>query len=239
MDNYLTTQTKSGSMNIYTSSRQDSAKLPVVIVLQEAFGINSHIKNVCQRLASAGYLALAPELYHREGQHVTFDYSEKDRFMPYLGRLNNAGLLEDVQATIEFSQTLPNADNQNLFTMGFCMGGFTSMLSAVNFKLNGAISFYGAGVVNPRAGIGFKPFLELLANSCPLLLFYGEDDISIPEADRFAIRNELDQNHVPHEMLVFGKSDHGFFCDERRTFHKSAADQAWKKSLEWMQSLKR
>lgn len=238
MENYLTVQTASGPMAMFLAARESSEAMPVVIVLQEAFGVNSHIKDVCLRLAAQGYLALAPELFHREALHLTFDYTEKDRYMPYLGKLTNQGLLEDVASCIVFLKMHPFADHRNIFTLGFCMGGFTSLLAATVNNLRGAISFYGAGVVQERAGIGFKPFVEQLKFChCPLLLFFGESDISISEADRFAIRTALESNHVPHEMQVFGKSDHGFFCDERKTYNSTSASLAWNKCLGWMKNL--
>lgn len=239
MENYLTVETKDGAMQVYFASEETHDLLPVVIVCQEAFGVNHHIKDVCQRLAKAGYLALAPELFHREGAHITIPYNERSQIMSYLGKLTNENLLEDVKATWQFLEKLPHADQQNVFTLGFCMGGFTSLQAAIKLPLRGAISFYGAGVVHERAGIGFKPFhRELAQTQCPLLLIYGEEDVSIPEGDRFAIKSVLDEAHVPHEILVFGKSDHGFFCDERKTYHASAAQEAWKKTLGWMEKLK-
>jgi carboxymethylenebutenolidase len=238
MENYLNVETKEGPMDIFTCAPEGDQKLPVVIVLQEAFGVNHHIKDVCQRLAGEGYLVLAPELYHRVERHLSVSYTDREKIFPLLQELTNEALLHDLEATIHFVWSLPRADIRNVFTMGFCMGGFTSLLAATHFPLRGAISFYGGGVVNKRKGIGFSPILNQLPDSkSPLLLFFGESDASIPESDRFAIRKVLDEAHVPHEMHVFGEADHGFFCDERKTYHQVAAKAAWKKSLEWMKQL--
>lgn len=238
MENYLSVETKDGPMDIFTCAPEGDQKLPVVVVLQEAFGVNHHIKNVCQRLAKEGFFVLAPELYHRVERHLTVSYTDRDKIFPLLQDLSNAKLLRDLEATIHFVWNLPRADIRNVFTLGFCMGGFTSLLAAIHFPLKGAISFYGSGVVSNRKGIGLSPILnELTGSKAPLLLFFGESDASIPESDRFAIRRVLDEAHVPHGMQVFGEADHGFFCDERKTYNQAAAKAAWKKALEWMRQL--
>lgn len=240
MENYLTVQTQDGPMSVFMAAPAHGPHPhPVVIVLQEAFGVNAHIKDICGRFAQAGYVAMAPELFHREGKHLHFEYSDKTGFLSQMEKLSNKSLLEDVRETMNFLHSLPDVDKKNVFTVGFCMGGFTSLLAATELTLRGAVAFYGAGVVHAREGIGYRPFLEKLPHvRCPLLLFYGEEDVSIPEADRHAMRAVLDEAHVPHEMIVFGGADHGFFCDERKVFDPKAASVAWKKTLSWMESLK-
>jgi carboxymethylenebutenolidase len=139
---------------------------------------------------------------------------------------------------MNFLSNIPNADSSRVFTIGFCVGGFASLLAATELPLTGAISFYGAGLVRPREGLKLSPFVEKLADvKCPLLMFFGEQDASIPEADRFEIRKVLDENHVPHEMIVYGEADHGFFCNERKTYHAASAKNAWEKSLLWIRTL--
>ena len=236
-ENYLTIGTPSGSMSVFTAA-PEGKKCPVIIVIQEIFGVNSHIKEVCRRLAKEGFLAMAPEIFHRSGNHVTADYTEKEAIMPLFRLLTNESLVSDIRDVISFLPELACADTNKIFTLGFCVGGFASVLAATELPITGAVSFYGAGVVRPREGLNISPYLEKLAEiKCPLLLFYGEKDVSIPESDRFEIRRVLDENHVPHEMVVFGHADHGFFCDERRTYHQESASVAWKKTLQWVRSL--
>lgn len=238
MENYLTVGTPAGAMPVYTAAPEKKDHCPVIIVIQEVFGVNHHIQDICRRFAKEGYLALAPEIFHRKGQHITAPYGEREAIMPLLGMLTNEDLVSDIRDVISFLPELPNADTAKVFTVGFCVGGFASLLAATELPLQGAVSFYGAGLVRPREGLKLSPFVEKLsASKCPLLLFFGEQDASIPEADRFEIRRVLDENHVPHEMMVFGEADHGFFCDERKTFHRTSAQTAWDKTLNWLQSL--
>lgn len=240
MENYLTVPTNDGDMCTFVvAPPSPETKCPVVIVFQEAFGVNGHIRSICQRLAQEGFLAIAPELYHRQGKHLQFDYSDKSGFLSQMEKLSNTFLLEDTRATLEFLKSIPSADLQNVFTLGFCMGGFTSLLSATEFPLRGAVSFYGAGVVRERPGIGLKPFVSALSQSkAPLLMFFGEEDVSISESDRSAIHSVLSETHISHEMVVFGQADHGFFCDERKTFHHASATRAWEKTIFWLNHLK-
>lgn len=238
-ENYLTIGTPSGAMSVFTAALEESyRRLPVIIVIQEIFGVNDHIKEVCRRFAREGYLALAPELFHRQGKHVTAPYGAREVVMPLLGSLSNEDLISDVRDVMNFLPELPAANPEKVFAIGFCVGGFAAVLAATELPLSGAISFYGAGVVRPREGILLRPYLEKLPGvKCPLLFFFGERDASITEVDRFEIRRVLDENHVPHEMDVFGDADHGFFCDERKTYQKAAADTAWERTLAWLKPL--
>ena len=209
-----------------------------MIVIQEIFGVNHHIKEVCRRFAREGYLAMAPEIFHRKGKHITAEYGSRDAIMPFLSTMKNEDLISDVRDVMDFLPEIPHADAANVFIVGFCVGGFASVLAATELSLSGAISFYGAGVVRSREGISLRPYLDKLADvKCPLLLFYGEMDASIPESDRFEIRRVLDENHVPHEFVVYGHADHGFFCDERKSFNAEASQDAWKKVLSWTSEL--
>lgn len=234
MENFLTVGTPSGAMSVFVSA-PEGKKSPVVIVIQEVFGVNEHIKSVCKRLASEGYTAVAPEIFHRMGPHVTAAYGDRDAIMPLLGKLSHDDLLSDIRDVISFLPELPSADASKVFALGFCVGGFASLLAATQLPLAGSVAFYGAGVVRPREGLKLTPFVEKLADvKCPLLLFYGEKDVSIPESDRFEIRRVLDENHVPHELILFGDADHGFFCDERKSYHAASARSAWEKTLNWL-----
>lgn len=235
MENYLKISTPSGPMNVFCSSSNEEIKTPVVIILQEAFGVNGHIKEICRRLSKEGYLTLAPELYHRSSHHLVIDYDQKEKIYPELEKLNNQHILDDLRSILHFLPELPHADSQQVFLLGFCIGGFAALLGACQLKLKGCISFYGAGIVRKREGIGVDPILkELQFSKCPLLLFYGEEDISIPFRDRFAIQAILDSAHIPHTMNVFTDADHGFFCHERKVYNEKAAEEAWVKTLEFL-----
>lgn len=234
--NFLTAETASGLMDVYVSSPIAEQKLPVVIVLQEAFGVNHHIRSICDRLASQGFFAAAPDLFHREGRRIEVPYTDRRSFMPLLGNLKNSEIIEDVRDTLKFLEDLPTPDLSNVSTMGFCVGGFASALVATELNLKKMISFYGGGMVHRRDGIGLEPIVEKLGKiRSPCLFFFGGKDASISHDDIGTIEKKLSSSGVPFEVDIFETSDHGFFCDERKTYNQVDASIAWKKSIRFLQ----
>jgi carboxymethylenebutenolidase len=202
-----------GIMDIYIARPANKEKAPVVIVLQEAFGVNAHIRSVCDRLAEEGFLAAAPDLYHREGRRIEIDYVERKNMMPLLGKLTNQRIIQDVRAAINFLEQIPSADIQNVNTIGFCVGGFASVLSATKLRVGKMISFYGGGMVHPREGISLTPILS--------------DDVGL-------IEQKLTSSKVKFDVVIYPNSDHGFFCDERKSFDSESAENAWNKTLSFL-----
>ena len=231
--NFLTAETKSGLMDIYVAS--PALKAPVVIVLQEAFGVNHHIRSICDRLAENGFLAAAPELFHRQGRKIEVAYAERQSIYPLLHKLTNQGIIQDIRDTINFLDNLPLADIREVATLGFCMGGFASALAATELNIKKAVSFYGSGIVRPREGFELKPFAPKLSQvKAKTMFFFGGKDASIPEEDVTVIRAELKKSKSSHSVMVFENSDHGFFCDERKSYDAEAAETAWGKTLEFL-----
>lgn len=232
MSNFLSIETRSGVMDVYAASVEGLTPKPVVIVIMEAFGVNKHIQDVCQRLAKEGFYALAPDLYHRSGRKITVEYGDK-KFLDYMSELTNKAVVDDIRETMTFLENIRGADSQNIFVMGFCVGGFSTMLAATKLPIQGAISFYGAGMVREREMFQLKPIVNDLAQiKCPTLLFFGDKDESIPQNDIQAVETILKENNQDFEIVIYPDSEHGFFCDQRKSFNHSAASKAWKKSLE-------
>lgn len=230
--NFLTVETNTGLMDVYVASPTDGEKYPVVIVLQEAFGVNSHIKDICHRLAAEGFLAAAPELYHREGRHLIASYEDRKAFMPLMGTLTNKGIVDDVRRTLNFLENLPAADLAKVHCIGFCVGGFAAALCATKLKLNKMVSFYGGGIVHAREGILLTPLMEdLKLIKTKSLFFFGGQDASIPMDDIQLIKEKLIKEKVPAEVVVYPEANHGFFCNERKSFNHEAAEAAWKVTM--------
>lgn len=235
MNNFLTAETNEGLMDIFVAAPSKEQKHPVVIVLQEAFGVNHHIQSICLRLAQAGFLAIAPDLFHREGRRITVDYSNRKDIMPLLHKLTNDGIVSDVKETVKFLETLPHADTDEINVIGFCVGGFASALVATELDIKRMIAFYGAGMVRPREGFALQPIVNHLKKiKAQSLFFFGGADASIPKEDRDAIKRSLEEGKVDFEIVTFDKSDHGFFCDERKTFDAESAPKAWEKTLTFL-----
>ena len=233
MENYLTIPTPQGLMDAFVSAPGDVHQAPVMVVLQEAFGVNSYIKDICRRFSALGFFAVAPELYHRQGRHLQIPYNGRKLFQPLMAGLTNESILSDVRSVMEFLPSLPEVDHQRIYIVGFCLGGFASALCATEFTLKGAISFYGAGMVRPREGLNLTPFTEKLTQiTCPSLFFFGGQDASIPPTDIIELRKFLE--HQECIIKIFPQSDHGFFCHERKSYDPKASAEAWKIIKDWL-----
>jgi carboxymethylenebutenolidase len=230
--------TPGGPMDLHGFLPDSTAgRLPAIIVLQEAFGVNPHMKRVCRRVAQAGYAAFSPELFHRSGKGLEFGYDEFPRIRPIFAGLTNAMILEDLQAAYSHIAGRPDVDPARIASWGFCLGGWASALAACELPVAAAVSFYGGGMVNPRPGIGFTPIIDRFPSiRCPLLLVYGAKDQGIPPADIDAVRARLTSLGKDYEIEVYPEGGHGFFCEDRAAYDRSSAEAAWTRATGWLAS---
>lgn len=234
---FVTCESKQGAMNIYLSRPHEKSNGPVVIVLQEAFGVNHHIQSICDRLAEVGFIVAAPELFHRLGKHIEISYTDRDQIMNFLSKLTNQNIIADVREAINFLDRELGINTRNLYSLGFCVGGFASVLSATKLNIQKMVSFYGAGLVHSREGIGTEPILGDLKNiKSQCLFFYGEKDMSIPKEEREQIQKTLKENKVKFKMEVFPDSGHGYFCDERGSFNAEDANKSWAALIQFLKN---
>ena len=204
-----------------------------VVVVQEAFGVNPHIEDVAGRLASAGYLAVAPHLYHRTGDPVV-GYGEYDKLAPHMQALGERGILDDVDAALGFLAEW-GVTPARTGIVGFCMGGTVTFLTAVRRSLGAAVTFYGGGVGQGRFGLA--PLVELAPGlSTPWLGLYGDKDKSIPVADVEALRAAAARAPVDTDLVRYADAGHGFHCDVRADYHEASATDAWARTLAWFDS---
>jgi carboxymethylenebutenolidase len=233
----VTSATAEGPMDLhgFLPDAADRRRVPAVIVLQEAFGVNAHVRRVCRRVAELGYAAFAPELFHRSGRGLTFGYDEFPKVRAILGQLTTERILEDLRAAHGQVSGMAQVDPGRVAAWGFCMGGWASALAACELPLAAAISFYGGGMVRPREGIGFTPIVDRLGRArCPLLLVYGAKDPSITPEDIGAVRAALSAHGKPHEVEIYPEGGHGFFCEDRAAYHEASAAAAWKRAVDWL-----
>jgi len=212
-----------------------AARLPAIIVLQEAFGVNPHMKRVCRRVASAGYAAFSPELFHRSGRGLEFGYGEFPKIRPIFAGLTNAMVLEDLRAAYGHIALRPDVDPARIASWGFCLGGWASVLAACELPVAASVSFYGGGMVNPRPGIGFTPIIDRFPSiRRPLLLVYGALDQGITPADIEAVRSRLASLGKEFEVEIYPDGGHGFFCEDRAAYHQPSAEAAWTLATGWL-----
>jgi len=231
----VTLEARDGPMDAFQVIPEGDDPAPAVIIAQEAFGVNTHIKDVCRRFAREGYVALAPDMYHRTGRMLMFAYDDPKRREPF-SALTNEGIESDVNAALAHLGDLPQADAARIGIVGFCVGGFMAFLAACRADVATAVCFYGGGIVNRREGLKLEPLLsEADRIKVPVLCLFGEKDASIPLAEVEAIRKRLAMQPREHEVHVYPGAEHGFFCDERGSYKADAADDAWRRTVEWLE----
>ena len=218
------------SMDIYVAEPDGSSR-GAVIVLQEAFGVNPHIRDLCHRFAGAGYLAAAPHLYHRSGD-PELGYENMQDVMPFIMQLQADQIEADLEATFAHLESLGYADRQ-IGIIGFCMGGSISFVAGCYWELGAAISFYGGGIAQSRFGL--PPLFDLAPTlKTPWLGFFGDLDESIPTSEVEGLRDAVAKATPASEVIRYPEADHGFHCDARDSYHEASAKDGWERTLAWL-----
>jgi len=215
--------TPAGAMPAQLSRPAGAGPFPAVVVIQEAFGLNAHIKDVGQRLAGEGYVTIAPDVFHRGGRGRTAGYDELPKALQLMGELTDAGIVEDVRAAVDHLRTLPYVRADRIGITGFCMGGRVSFLAASKLPdaIAAAVPFYGGGIA-PEWTATVKH---------PVLAFFGDQDPFIPNEQVETLRAEAKRLGKPVEIVVYAGAPHGFFCNERDSYRPDAAKDAWARLL--------
>jgi carboxymethylenebutenolidase len=195
-----------------------------LLVFQEAFGVNAHIRHVTQRFAAAGYVAIAPELFHRTAPGFDCRYDEFAATMPHLKAITEQGLETDARAAFDWLAREGVADNAA--AVGYCLGGRAAFVANSAVPLRAAVSYYG-GNIPPL--IGRAPRL-----SGPMLFFWGGLDHHIPDEQRRAVITGVREANKVFVDVTFSGADHGFFCDARAAYQPQAALQAWHMTLAFL-----
>jgi carboxymethylenebutenolidase len=227
------TSSPDGPMRIYQADPGGNAR-GAVIVIQEAFGVNDHIRDVADRLAAEGWIAFAPDLFHRAGPDAVAPYGDFSKVLPLFEGLDDDGVLRDLDATVDVVHR-QGFDNPAIGTVGFCWGGRVTFLAALRRSLGAAVGFYGGGIVTGRFP-QFPPLIDAAgALKTPWLGLFGDEDQSIPVEDVERLRDAL-TNSAPVDFAVvrYSNSGHGFHCDARPdNYVEEAAKNGWARTLSW------
>ena len=220
--------TSDGKMDAYVAQPKNGGNFPGVVVIQEAFGVNDHIKKVTDRIAAEGYVAIAPDIYHRESERI-IPYSEMPKAIATMQRVVDGKAMEDVGAAIAHLKSQSNVKAGSVGVIGFCMGGRLTYLAAAHHAndVKCAVPYYGGGIPmgNP------SPLSRTKEIKCPMYLFFGAKDQLIPKEHVDQIKAELTANKVPFQLEVYPDAGHGFFCDDRAmSYNEGAAKDAWDKT---------
>ena len=199
-----------------------------IVVVQEAFGVNDHIEDVCRRLSSAGWLAVAPHLFHRTGD-PKLGYDDFSKVMPHMKELTVDGILTDVDAALE---VVTPAGGVGI--TGFCMGGTVALAVAARRDVGAAVTWYGGGVTEGR--FGFGPLVaEAKQLRAPWLGLFGDLDTGIPVEQVEELRTAAAASGQPTEIVRYAEAGHGFNCDIRDSYHEPSATDAWARMLAWFE----
>lgn len=188
-----------------------------IVVAQEIFGVNSHIRNVCDRLAAAGYVAVAPALFDRFVRDFECGYSpdEVAHARTFLGKIDWSKMLFDIEAGVNDVKSAGPVG-----VVGFCMGGSIAYLAATRLSgLSAAVAFYGGQIVKYADE----------TPKCPVQMHFGEQDAGIPLSDVEIIK----QKRPDTEVYTY-PAGHGFNCDERGAYHEPSATLAWQRTLAFL-----
>ena len=233
--NEVATVKSGGSdMQIFTSRPDGSGKSPAVIVIQEIFGVDAHIKQVTTRFSEQGYYAATPELFHREGPNQIVPYVDMQAGSALRQKLSNDDILADLKATIELLQNDQHVDADKIGIVGFCFGGFVTYLASTLDEIKAAAVFYGGGILpRPDAPADAPRFLDKSADDvkAPIISFWGADDGGIPPETVREIESTLKGKGKSIEVNIYDDAGHGFFCNDRGSYNKEAANDAWPKTL--------
>lgn len=214
----------------YLAAPEGAGSYPAIVVLQEIFGVNAHIREVTERIAKEGYVAIAPALFQRIAPGFETGYTPQDIEIgrKYKQQTTASELLSDIQATIDYLKHQPQVKKDAIGCIGFCFGGHVAYLAATLSDIKATASFYGAGVATETPGGGSPTITRTSEINGTLYAFFGMADPSIPVQQVDQIEAELEKSHS-HRVFRYDKADHGFFCDRRASYdpQAAAAADAW------------
>lgn len=218
-------KSKGGTFSGFFAAPQGAAPVPGVVVIQEIFGVNSHMRDMCQRFANAGYAALAPDLFYHVQPGIELGYTPDDiaKGREIRGKLDNDATVDDVRAAFEVLRARPETKGKQAGITGYCWGGFITYLAACRLKPDAAAAYYGGGIVN---FLGEADHIK-----APIQFHFGEKDPGIPMAEVDQLKAKL-KGRANAEVFVYPNADHGFNCNDRGSYLEAAAKQAWQRTMD-------
>ena len=224
-----------GDIPGYRAMPAKAGNYPVVLVVQEIFGVHEHIKDLCRRFAKAGYFAVAPELYARQGD-VSKVANIQD-IMPIVGKVPDSQVMSDLDATAAWAKSTGSGDSSRLAVTGFCWGGrIVWLYAAHNPNLKAGVAWYGrvAGAANPLQP---KNPIDLVADmKAPVLGLYGGKDTGIPVDQVEQMRAAMKAANKKFDITIYPEAQHGFNADYRPSYNADAAKDGWSKALAWFKA---
>ncbi|MFW9262655.1 dienelactone hydrolase family protein [Nostoc sp. CALU 546] len=223
---------KDGEIPAYRAAPATGENFPIVLVIQEIFGVHEHIQDVARRFAQLGYLAIAPELFVRQGDVLKL--SNIDEIRPIVAKVPDAQVLSDLDATVNWAVKSAKGNADKLGITGFCWGGrITWLYAAHNPKVKAGVAWYGrlvgdATELQPKYPVDIASKLTV-----PVLGLYGGKDTGIPLDTVEQMRDRLKSSSSKSEIIVYPDAPHAFFADYRPSYREKEAKEGWKRLLAW------
>ncbi|MDB9523692.1 dienelactone hydrolase family protein [Dolichospermum circinale CS-1225] len=223
---------KDGEIPAYRAQPDKGENFPIVLVIQEIFGVHEHIQDVVRRFAKLGYLAIAPELFIRQGD--VSKLSNIDEIRAIVSKVPDAQVLSDLDATVDWAVKSAKGNADKLAITGFCWGGrITWLYSAHNPNVKAGVAWYGRVVGNvtelqPKHPVDIASTLKV-----PVLGLYGGQDTGIPLDTVEQIREKLKSNSSKSEIIVYPDAPHAFFADYRPSYREKEAQDGWQRLQKW------
>jgi carboxymethylenebutenolidase len=222
-----------GEIPAYRALPDKGGPFPVVLVVQEIFGVHEHIKDICRRFAKLGYLAIAPELYARQGD-VSKLTEITEIFSKVVSKVPDKQVMADLDATVAWAKATGKGNVDKLAITGYCWGGrIVWLYAAHNPDLKAGVAWYGR-LAMPGTELQPKYPIDVVSDiKAPILGLYGEADTGIPVASVEKMRAALKEAGKTAEIILYPDTPHAFFADYRPSYRKDKAEDGWKRLLEW------
>ncbi len=221
-----------GEIPAYHAHPAKGKNFPIVVVVQEIFGVHEHIKDLCRRLAKSGYYAIAPALYARQGDPASSE-NIQSLVRDIVSKVPDVQVMSDIDATIELAGT-DGGNSKKVAITGFCWGGrIVWLYAAHNPKIKAGAAWYGGVDGQPNPMRPKQPIDVAETLKVPVLGLYGGKDQGIPLASLDQMRAALKKGTSKSEIIVYPEAQHGFNADYRPTYGKTEATESWGKMLAW------
>lgn len=216
----------------YRAMPAKGGPFPVALVVQEIFGVHEHIKDICRRFAKLGYMAIAPELYARQGD--VSKLKTIDEIRPIVAKVPDAQVMSDLDACVEYATETGKGDVTRLGITGFCWGGRIVWLYAAHSRqLKAGVAWYGRLVGDASDSFPKHPVDVAADLKAPVLGLYAGKDGGIPLDTVEKMREALKKAKVPAEIVVYPEAQHGFHADYRPSYNDADAKDGWNKLQAW------
>jgi carboxymethylenebutenolidase len=225
-----------GEIPAYRAMPAKGGPFPLVLVVQEIFGVHEHIKDICRRLAKEGYMAVATELYARQGS-VAGISDIQEIIKTVVSKVPDAQVLSDLDATVAYAKSTGHADVTRVGITGFCWGGRITWLYAEhNASLKAGVAWYGKLIGDPSPQTPKHPVDLVGELKAPVLSLYGAADTGIPVNTIEKMRSVCQAAGKTCEFVIYPDTPHAFNADYRPSYREGPAKDGWARMLAWFLS---